>query len=334
MRPRGGWSGFNLPAGISLEQVIALIPGAIAIVVLSYTKSVGCRKAAAEHNDLPTDPDRELLAVGFANLGAGLGGGYPVTGSLTSTVINIGTGGRTQLWAVFAAILCILTLIFLLPVFNNLPYSSLAAIVVVAMLGLSDLPSLFRSWTVHRYEFVYGMAAFIGVLVFDILPGVMIGVVLALFGLAHAIRRPTVAVVGRTPEGAFLDIDENPNAQEIPGMLIWRHYGPFVFLNARTLSIELHGLVRAREAIRVVLIDATAVSRIDSTGAAAFSTLQDEFTREGIELWIANARKAGLKMLVGILDAAGAENPPVFESLGAAVDRFEQFGTADGESDG
>ena len=127
--------------------------------------------------------------------------------------------------------------------------------------GLSNLGYFRKLRVIRRYESFIGLAAFFGVLAFDVKPGVMIGVFLALLEIAQDIHRPTTAAVGRTPSGAFVDIDQNAEAQEITGMLIWRQYAPLVFLNVR---------------------------------------------------------EAGWKVVVAALAAAGAEVPPVFESLADA----------------
>jgi MFS superfamily sulfate permease-like transporter len=329
-----GLSGLGLPTGIDVDRIIFLIPGALAIVVLGLIKSLPPLKRAAEQTGEPIDPDRELLAIGASNIGAGLGGGYAVAGSLMATTVSIDSGGKSQIANLFAGILCVLTILFLLPVFANLAFSSLAAIVVVALAGVSDLGYFRRLWSVSRYEFMIGVAAFVGVLAFDVMPGVIIGVVLALFKLAHYIHRPTTTVVGRTPSGAFVDIDEHADAQEIPGMLIWRQYASLVFLNARVLSNELRTLALGREGIRVVVLDATASSGIDTTAASAFIAARDDLAAEGIALWVVNVREAGWKTVVAALRARDAAIPPVFESLADAVARFEQFGAAKGGSDG
>ncbi len=113
------------------------------------------------------DPDRELLALGAANVAAGVSGGYAVAGSLTATAVRIEAGGRTQVASLFAALLGVLTVLFLLPALAHLPFATLAAIVVVAMAGLSDPGYLRRLWTVRRYECAVCVAAFAGVLAFD-----------------------------------------------------------------------------------------------------------------------------------------------------------------------
>ena len=321
---KGGLPGLSLPNSVNFGQFIVLISGALAIVVLGYTKSLAALKRATEQSGETIDPDRELLAIGVSNIGAGLSGGYAVAGSLTATAVSVDSGGKTQIANLFAGALCVLAIMFLLPLLADLALSSLAAIIVVALAGLSDLGYFRRLWAIRRYEFMVGMAAFIGVLVFDVMPGVMIGVVLALFKLAHSIHSPATAIIARTPSGVFVDIDEHPEAKEIPGMLIWRQYGPLVFLNARVLSNKLRSVVLGRKDIQLVVFDATASAGIDSTAANALITARDDLSSEGIELWVVNPRQTGWNMVVAVLEAANAAIPPVFESLADAVARFEQ----------
>jgi SulP family sulfate permease len=320
-----GTSSFGMTSFPRLGQLVDLLPGALAIVVLGYTKSLGALKRAhaAETCSKPIDPDRELLSIGVANIAAGLSGGYPVAGSLSATAVRIDTGGSTQVGNLFAGLLSVLTILFLLPALAHVALTTLAAIVIVALAGMSDLRYFRRLWSVRRWEFAVGVAALAGVLAFDIIPGVMIGLALALFKLAHDIHSPAVAVVGRTPSGAFVDVDQHSGAAEVPGMLILRQYAPLVFLNARVLSNEMKRLALGREGLRVVVLDATASSGIDSTAAEAFRAAREELAGAGIELWVVNVREKGWKVVVAALDAAGATIPPTFESLAEAVSRFE-----------
>jgi high affinity sulfate transporter 1 len=313
-------------AGLHLDPLVDLAPGALAIVVLGYTKSLGALKRAhdADPGAPPIDPDRELLALGAANLGAGLSGGYAVAGSYSATAVRIDAGGRTQVASLFAALLGVLGLLFLLDPLAQLPYAALAAIVVVAMAGLSDIGYVRRLWSVRRYEFAVCLAVFAGVLAFDIMAGVLIGLVLSFFKLAQGIRDPVVAEVGRTPSGAFVDLDQQAGAAPLPGLLILRHYAPLVFLNARLLTNGMKKRALAREGLRVVVIDATASSGIDTTAVAAFRVARDELAAAGIELWLVNVRAEGWRLAAATFDAAGAPLPPRFASLREAVARFER----------
>jgi MFS superfamily sulfate permease-like transporter len=203
--------------------------------------------------------------------------------------------------------------------------ASLAGIIVVAMAGLSDLGYFRKLWNINRAEFFIGLAAFLGVLIFDVVTGVTIGVVLALFKLAHNIHDPATTLVGRTPSGAFVDINEHPDAQEIPGMMIGRYYAPLVFLNARVLSNKLRVLARSREGLRVVVLDASASQGVDSSAVTAMAAARDDLLAEGIDVWVVNPRKTGWELVVAALRERGVTVPPVFETLADAVAEFEHL---------
>lgn len=324
-----GSSRLGLPTGLDTGQIAGMIPGALAIVVLGFTASIGAMKRAAEQTGERTDPDRELLAIGLSNLGAGVSGGYAVCGTLSKTAVAIESGGKTQVGNLVAGVLGVLTILFLLPLFADLASSTLAAIVVVVMLGLSDLGYFRRLWRVRRLELAVGAVAFAAVLVFGVLPGVMIGVVLALFVIGEHIHRPRTAVVGRLPSGAFVDIQDHEDAEEIPGMLIWRQYAPLVFLNARNLSNKLRALALGRDNIRVVVLDATASAGVDSTATTAFIAARNDLLAAGVALWLVNVQEDTWQRIVATLDAAGAPIPLRFDSLDEAVARFEQHGPDD-----
>jgi MFS superfamily sulfate permease-like transporter len=201
-------------------------------------------------------------------------------------------------------------------------------LVIVVMGEMSDIRYFFGLWRIDRVEFGLGVAAFAGVLVYDVLGGVMIGVILALMALADHTRRPQTAVVGRKPTGAYVDTDEHADAEEITGMLIWRVYAPFVFLNARNMLIQLRALVQERKDVRVVVLDATATEGVDTSAISAFAAAQDGLAAAGVELWIVNVREAGWKRIVAKFTAAGKPIPRRFDSLADAVARFESVGAA------
>ncbi len=320
----GGLARVGLPSGLSADDLLALVPGALAIVVLGFTESIGAGKRAAERTGERIDPDQELLAIGMANLGAGLSGGYVVAGALSKTAVAIDSGGKTQVGNLFAGLLGVLTLLFLLPLFEDLALAALAAIVIVAMSGLSDLRYFRSLWRIRRLEFAVAVAAFVGVLAIGVLAGVMVGVLLSLVVLMDHIGRPPTAVLGRTSKGTFVDMNLDETAEEMQGMLIWRQDAPLVFLNARRLSTELRNLTEERDDLAVVVVDCSAMSEIDTTATSAFESVARDLAARGIDLWITDIRERNWERVVAALNDAGAPHPPRFASTEAAVAKFEQ----------
>lgn len=325
----GGLPTLSLPSGIDGSDFIQLLSGALTIVLLGFAKALPPLKKASEYSGDNLEPNRELLALGAANIGAGLGGGHALSASLTVTSINIGAGGKTQVGNLVAGVFCVATILFLLPLLDDLPLSSLAAIIMVALGGVSNL-GYFRSlWKISRYEFWIAAAAFGGVLAFGVLPGVLIGVVLAFFKLAYAIHDPVTAIVGRNPSGGFVDMDEHPEAVEIPGLLILHQYGPLVFLNARILAESLRQARNVDRQIQVVVLDATASSGIDVSAADKLASVRDELVEAGIELWVVNPKRRGWSVVEALLTEKKAALPRVFDTITDAVAAFEASQTGE-----
>ncbi|MCP5032992.1 MAG: SulP family inorganic anion transporter [Actinomycetia bacterium] len=284
--PSGAVLELGLPSGLELDQLVDLVPGALAIVVLGFTESMGAAKAAAQKTGERLDPGQELLAIGTSNLGAGLSGGFVVTGALSKTSVAIASGGRTQVGNLFAAVLGVLTIVVLRPLFEHLALTALAAIIVFAMAGMINASYFTLLWRLSRVEFLVALVAFLGVLTFGVLQGVVIAVVLSLVILVHHIGDPPSSVLGRTPTGSWQDIERSEEAEQLEGVLVWRQEAPLIFLNARRLVDRLRHLIS--DDIRVVVVDASVVSAVDTTGITAFMDLGDELRSRQIKLWIAH----------------------------------------------
>lgn len=165
---------------ISLAQLQSLVPGALAIVLLGYSESLGAAKAAAEKTGGEIDPNQELISHGPANLGSALSSGFIVVGSLSKTSVAMEAGAKTQVSSLVNGGLVVLTLLFLMPLFRNLPHATLAAIVIEAMLGLANFSYLKNLRRLSPLEFSVAMVAFFGVLFLGVLQGISLGVILSL----------------------------------------------------------------------------------------------------------------------------------------------------------
>jgi SulP family sulfate permease len=305
-----------------------LIPGAIAIAVLGFTESMGAAKSAAQHTGERLDPDEELLALGTANIGSGLSGGYVVTGALSKTSVAISSGGKTQAGNLVAAAVAVLCVIILRPLFEELASTVLAALIIVAMAGMLDVRYFVRLWAIDQTEFALAMLAFLGVLTFGVLPGVVIAVMFALVILVLHIGRPAGALLGRTPNGEWRDVDAVTDVAQVDGLVVYRQESPIVFVNARRTTDWLREL--ATEDVRVVVIDATAISSIDSTGFDALRTLRDELEAKGIEVWSINPSIRKAALVAEEAEILGVALPRRFQHHNEMLAAFQQLSSADG----
>lgn len=272
------------------------------------------------------DPNQELVSHGPANIGSALSGGFVVVGSLSKTSVAMEAGGKTQIAALIHAALIILTLMFLLPLFANLPHAALAAIVIEAMLGLLDFSYLKKLWTQSRWELGVAMVAYLGVMSVGVLPGMGAGIALSILLLIYRATSPSSAVLGREGNAnAFHDIRRYPGLKTVPGLLIFRYDSNLFFASANNFRSTLQAnIVLAKEPVTEVLIDAEGVNVIDTTGTEMLLDLQKHLSRKGIALSFARVHDLvkDRMVLTGVADAVGEDH--FYETLQEGMDTFIQ----------
>jgi MFS superfamily sulfate permease-like transporter len=255
-----------------------------------------------------------------------LSSGFVVCGSLSRGVVIRRAGGQTQVISLINAGLVFLTLLFVLPLFFNLPNATLAAVVIQAMLGLMNIAYLRRLFRIDRAEFAYAMVAMFGVLVLGLLQGVALGVVLALAVLIRRVSRPATAVLGRlSGTEAYRDITVHPEAETLPGMLIFRFDAPIIFANAGYFAdIVRQCIAEAATPVREVLVPAQQINQLDSTGADQLAKLQAELGAKGILLSFAEVKGVLREAMrrTGLEGKIGAEQ--FYESIHDGVQAFFQ----------
>ena len=294
------------------EVLQKLAPGALAIVLVGYAEALGGATAAATRVGGDIDPNQELVAHGPANILSGLFGGFLVVGSLSKTSVAMAAGARSQFANLVAALLCFLTLVLLTPLFRDMPHPALAAIVIGAMLHLSNLGYLRDLLTRNRWEFAIAAAVIAGELALGVLPGIALGVVLALLILTYRTSHPQSAVLGQLPGmEAYRDVERHPEALTFPGLLIWRAGGDLFFAS---IGHAVHGLKAALAAseppAKHVLLDAGSVNLIDTSACDELLRLLEQLRNQGVTFAFARVRDQvrGQMRLAGIEAVVGAAN--------------------------
>jgi sulfate permease, SulP family len=313
--------------GLSLHDYGDLAAGGIGVMLVGFAEGLGAAKTYAERDHYEIDPNRELLGLGGANLAAGLSGGMVVNGSLSKTAVNVAAGARTQLSGLLVAALTILTLLFLTGLFEDLPEATLAAIVIAAVVELVDIASLRRLYRVYsrqlgadfglaaRPDFIAAVAAMLGVLVFDTLPGLFIGIGVALLLLLYRASRPYVAELGALcGTGEFGDLRRHPDAEQAAGAVVLRIESGLFFANAEPVRTRI-AEAGEREGVKVVVLDLESVPSLDVSAASMLGAVTEDLRRAGVEVRL--ARVVG--QVHDILDAALADPPPIFATIAAAV---------------
>jgi len=312
---------------VSLGDLPYLITGAIGIVFLAVGESLGSARSFAAKHRYEINPDQELIALGAANINAGLFQGFTVDASLSSTATADEAGERTQLSSIVTAVLIIVTLLVLAPLFYNLPNAVLGAIVIASVIGLMDVAELKRFYGSNRVDFVLAMVAMFGVLTTDVLTGLLIAVFLSLLIILYRASRPHVAVLGEVPGqvATYGDVARHPENAQVPGLLIVRLDAPLYFLNANVARGQILGLVTASQPPpRAILFDLGASADLDIASLDMLKNLVRELEEAGVDVLLAEVRgKVRDRLRKASVMADIGENR-IYQSVPAAVNDFEQ----------
>lgn len=284
----------------------ALTPGALAIVLVGYAESLGAAKAAAIESGGNIDPNQELVAHGPANILSGLFGGFLVVGSLSKTSVAIAAGARSQLANLIAAVFCLLTLIFLTPLFRTMPQPALAAIVIAAMLHLTKPHYLRELFVRSRWSFMNAVIVIGAELTLGVMHGIALGVVISLLQLIYVTSHPQGAVLGQLPgTEAYRDVRRHPEARTFPGLLIWRVGGDLFFASAGHMEAALKSsLAEIRPPIKHVLLDMSSVNFIDVSASDELITFIKQLQSRGVTIAFARVRDTVRQdMQVGKIEA-------------------------------
>ena len=303
-----------------------LLPLALACFLLGAVESAAIGRMFSAKHGGRFDGNQELLALAGANLAAGLGRAFPVSGGMSQSLVNESAGARTPLSGFIAAVIILMVTLFLSGLLHDLPQPALAAIVLVAVTGLFKWDALKRLWLLYRREFVVAAAALVGVLGSGLLHGVLIGAVISLVQLLRGASRPHLAVLGRIPgTRRFSDLARHEDNESIPGLLICRPESGLFYFNIDHVRDTLTGLVRTTApAPRRLLLDLSAAPRIDLQAAQTLAALHAELAALGCQLQVVEARAAvrDVLRLEGVEQKVGRINR--FTSVPDAVEAFEE----------
>ncbi len=310
---------------VSMSDYVSLLPGALSIVLLGYVETLGSAKGAALKGGGEIEPNQELVALGPVNVGAGLTGGFIAVGSLSKTSVAMNAGGKSQIAYIICAVLTILTLLFLMPLFTNLPHAALGAIVIEAMLGLDQTAKLRRLARLNRMEFALAIVCFLGVLTLGVLQGVLVAVILSLLVLIKHASSPATAVLGQIAQSDhYRDVKLHPEAQTYPGLLIYRFDAALVFPNAAHFADDLQRyLSQTQPPVTAVLVNAETINAVDVTGAEQLINLHTRLTSAGIGLYFAEVKDPVRQMFrqAGVEEAIGQAH--FFESVRDGVEALQ-----------
>ncbi len=279
----------RLPAA-DLDLVAQLAPAAVTIAVISFLESISTAKVFAARTRQQISPNQELLAVGAANVAAGLFRGFAVAGGLSRGAVNFRAGARTQLAGVIAAAVLALVVAFLTPLFFYLPTAALAAVIVVAVASLVDVRGSLRTFRINRVDALALLVTFLATLFAGVAWGLAIGVGVSLVVFVTRTARPHVVEIGRVKGTArYRNVDRWDTCTD-EGIAILRMDAPLYFANAKFFEDRVRDLVASHPSITHLVLVASAIGDIDVSGAQQLTEIDDDLAASGIELHLVTVR--------------------------------------------
>jgi hypothetical protein len=312
------------PPALTLDDVRALLPAAAGIALVTAIDTVLLSRTFGARHREPTDANRELVALGLANIATGLFSGYPVSSSASRTAVAEAAGIRTQLAGVIGAAAIVLLLVVAPGLLAALPIPALASVVIAAAFGIADPADFVRLWHDRRSELAVAVATFLGVVVIGVIQGIAIAVVLSLLSFLRRAWWPHDAILGRaTGVKGYHDLHFYPTARQVPGLVLYRFDAPLLFFNAGAFHDRVLDHVRRGEpSARWVVIAAEPITDVDTTAAEALASLIDELGSLGVTLAFAELKdpvKLRLRRY-GTMARIGEER--CFPTIGTAVDAY------------
>jgi high affinity sulfate transporter 1 len=323
-----GLPSFQAPP-VSLSDLKTLLPAAVGIAFVAFTDTSVLSRSYAARLRQDVDQNQELAVLGVANVATGLFQGFPLSTSSSRTAVAEDVGARSQFVGLTGAAVLALLLIFGTGLVHDLPLSALAAVVIVAVLGLIDTVAERRLYRWRRSEFLLSLAAFAGVALLGVLWGVGIAIALSLLAFIRRAWRPHDAVLGRV-DGlkGYHDTERYPAARLVPGLVLYRFDAPLFFANADYFRARVRALARPGET-KWIIVAAEPITDIDTTAGEIVRKLHDELAADGIELAFAELKDPVRDQLrrYGIDEAIGDDR--FFPTLGVAVAAYLRATGAD-----
>ncbi|MDH3709550.1 MAG: solute carrier family 26 protein [Cyclobacteriaceae bacterium] len=323
-----GFPKFTIPA-VSSDSLTSLLPIAITIALVGFMESIAVAKAIqAKHKNYQLDANQELIGLGMANIGGAFFKAFPTTGGFSRTAVNDQAGAKTGMASIISAVLIVLTLLFLTPLFYYLPQAILASIIMVAVFGLIDFKEAKHLWKADRTDFYMLLTTFIATLTLGIELGIGIGVILSLAMVIYRSAYPHIASLGKVPGTQYYrNVERFPQVEQRPDILVMRFDAPLFFANADYFKQKLQLMAQEKEGeLRLIILNAEAINNLDSSAVHMLQDCIQEFQQNGIVFYITGAIGPVRDVLYksGLINQIGKDN--LFMHVHHAVAHFDNVG--------
>jgi high affinity sulfate transporter 1 len=285
-----GFPPFTLPRA-SWSELPLLLAGAFGIALVALTDTISTASSFAARSGQEVRGDQEMIGIGAANVAASFFQGFPVSTSGSRTAVAEQSGARTQLTGVVGASVILLMLVLAPGLLKDLPQPALGAVVIAASLSLADIGGTVELWRRRRMEFLVSVAAFLGVALLGVLPGIAVAVALSVLNVFRRVWWPYQAVLGRADGlSGYHDLRSYPDAEQLPRLVLFRFDAPLIFANARVFRDQIRNLTAGDPPPRWIVVAAEPITDVDTTAADVLQDLDEELNARGVSLVFAEMK--------------------------------------------
>lgn len=301
---------FDLPA-FSWDMIVMLFSGALVISLVGFMEAISIAKAMAAKTRDRIDPNQELIGQGFANIVGSFGQSFPVSGSFSRSAVNLNAGARTGMSSVFAGVIVLLTLMFLTPLLYHLPQAVLAAVIMLAVIGLINFKAIRHAWRIHKHDGIASAVTFTATLIFapHLDNGIMVGAGLAVLLYLYRTMTPRVAILGRFHDGTLRDakVHNLPVSENIVAM---RYDGSLYFANVSYFEDAILEAVSNNPRAKHLVIVANGINQLDASGNEVIHHVVERLRANGIRMVFSGLKKQVIDVMhhSGLYDYIGQEN--------------------------
>ncbi len=326
-----GLPSFALPT-LDPQMALDLLTSAIVISLVGFMEAISIAKAMAAKTKDRIDPNQELIGQGLANILGSLSQSYPVSGSFSRSAVNLNAGARTGMSSVFAGIVVLMTLLFLTPLLYFLPQSVLAAVIMMAVVGLINFKAIRHAWEAHPHDGAAAVVTFVATLAFapHLDNGILVGAGLAVGLFLYRTMKPRVALLGRYPDGTLRDLHVHPTLPTDDRIIVVRFDGQLYFANVSYFEDTILAAVADHPNARYILVVADGINQLDASGQEVLEHLIDRLGANGIVVVLSGMKRQVIEVLkrTHLLERLGHENLFATEemALDAIYDRLNETG--------
>jgi SulP family sulfate permease len=329
-----GMPGFSVPL-LDWHATVMLLPAAFVISLISFMEAMSSAKVIAIKTRQPWDENKELIGQGLAKIAAAFSHSMPVSGSFSRSALNLAANAQTGFSSVVSAIFVLLTLIFFTPLLFHLPKPVLAAVIIMAVIGLINFGAINKAWRASRDDGISAIVTFLTTLVFapNIQNGIITGIILSLALLLYRMMQPRVAVLGKHSDGTLRDAQRHNLAPLHPKLGAVRFDGALRFVNVSYFEDALLTLERENPSVRYILIKCNGINYLDASGVEMLSSLISRFKSNGITLGFSGIKKQVQEVIdrTGLDKSIGLNN--IFATDHEAFDTLHSRGVIDTKID-